>query len=66
MKITEADVTKCTEFLNAVATYAKFTLDTKQLITYYKLLAWAQQELLPKLEANVFEIKSVKEYKSND
>lgn len=61
---TEADQEKAIELLNFVAKNAVFKeLETNQVIEYFKLLSWAQQELVPKLKANVLEVKAVREQK---
>lgn len=60
MNFTESDVEKMTRLLNMVAAKASFQLNTSEIIQYFGLLSWAQKELLPKLEANIFEIKEVK------
>lgn len=62
-KFTEEDKSKVIQFLNIIATKAKFEVDTNELIKYYKLLSFMQQELLPKIEANILEIRSIKEDK---
>lgn len=60
MNITEQDIANAAKLLNFVATKAEFKLNTAEVISYYHLLNWAQTQLIPKLEANVFEIKQVK------
>lgn len=47
------------EFLNAVAKHAKFEMDTQEIIKYFKLLSKMQQDILPKIESHIFEIKKV-------
>lgn len=59
LNFTEQDKQKVVDFLNYVATHAEFTLKTQELISYFKLLAFMQQELLPKIDANILEIKRV-------
>lgn len=59
----EGDKKKVVDFLNTVAKHAKFELNTAEIIEYFKLLSFMQQILLPKLEANVLEIKRVVEPK---
>ena len=53
----EEDKKKVVQYLNLVAKHAKFNVDTTELIEYFKLLNWMQVALLPKIEANYFEIK---------
>ena len=55
----EEDKQKFIDFLNSVAIHAKFELDTKQLCEYFKLLSHMQRVMLPKLDANILEVKSV-------
>lgn len=62
-KFTEEDKKKVVDFLNMVATHAEFKFNTDQTIKYFKLLAFMQQQLLPKIDANIFEIKRVVEQK---
>lgn len=62
----EEDKQKVVDFLNMVAKHAKFSVDTKELITYFKLLSHMQQNILPKIEANVLEIKRVIEAKDKE
>ena len=58
---TEEDKIKLIEFMNIVAKTATFELKTEELITYFKLLAHMQQKIIPKMEANIFEVvRSVK------
>ena len=56
---TEEDKQKFIDFLNSVANHAKFELNTKELCDYFKLLAHMQQVMLPKIHANILEVKSV-------
>lgn len=55
----EDDKQKFIDFLNSVANHAKFNIDTQQLCDYFKLLAHMQQVMLPKIDANILEVKSV-------
>jgi len=56
---TEQDYTNTVSYLNIVAKNAKFTMDTPEIITYFKLLSKMQQEILPKIKDHIFEIKSI-------
>jgi hypothetical protein len=58
-KFSEQDKEKFIEYLNAVAKYAKFSLNTDEVIKYYKLLSYMQQTLLPKINDNILEIRKV-------
>lgn len=60
-KFTEDDKNKVIEFLNMVAEYAKFNLDTKEVIQYFGLLSYMQKTLLKKIDSNILEIKKVVE-----
>ena len=61
MRMSEEDKQKLIEFLNLVAKHAKFRLNTTELIQYFKVLSYMQQKLLPKIEANILEVKQVVE-----
>ena len=61
MSFTEEDKVKLIGFLNMVADHAKFDLDTKELIAYFHHLSHMQQKILPKLEANILEVKRIVE-----
>lgn len=56
---TEDDKKMIVDFLNMVALHAKFTLSTKELITYFKLLSHMQQTILPKIDNHILEIKRI-------
>lgn len=55
------DKKKVVEFLNFVAQKAEFKMNTQEVIGYFKLLSYMQQELLPKIDSNVLEIKEINE-----
>lgn len=55
-KFNKEDSLKAVKFLNFIAKKAKFNLDTQEVIDYYKLLSWAQTELVPKIDANILEV----------
>ena len=61
MSFTEEDKKNTVSFLNMLAIHAKFEVKTGDLIEYFKLLSYMQQTLLPKIEANIFEIQEVVE-----
>lgn len=65
-KFNEEDKGKVIKYLNIVAKKARFNMDTQELIEYYKLLNYMQVELLPKIDANIFEVKSIKEDDSSE
>jgi hypothetical protein len=57
----EADKQKLVEFLNIVAKNATFTMKTDEIINYFKLLAYMQQSILPKIDAHILEVLKVSE-----
>ena len=59
MNFIEKDRDNLVEFLNFVSDKAKFELGTKEVIKFYGLLAWAQKDLMPKINANILEVKAV-------
>lgn len=59
MKFTEEDKKQTIDFLNMIAKNAKFNFDTGEIIQYFRLLQHMQLKILPKIEANIFEIKKV-------
>lgn len=63
MHFTEEDKQKFVEFLNMIAKNARFDLSTAELIQYFKLLSHMQQKIIPKIDANIFEIKKIVEAK---
>ena len=62
----EEDKEKFIKFLNSVASHAKFELNTQELCEYFKLLAHMQQVILPKMDANILEVKKVVEGKKKE
>jgi hypothetical protein len=63
MYFTEEDKTKIIEFMNMVAKNAEFKFKTEDVINYFKLLAHMQQKILPKIDANILEVKRIVEAK---
>jgi len=59
MKFNEEDKQKVIDFLNITAKHAEFKFNTTEIIQYFKLLSFMQQQLLPKIEANILEVKRV-------
>ena len=55
----EEDKQKVVDFLNMVAKKAEFKMSTQEVITYFKLLSHMQQSILPKIDANILEVKEV-------
>lgn len=62
----EDDKKKVIEFLNTVAKHAKFEMNTEQVIAYFKLISHMQQVILPKIDANILEVKQVVEAKEEE
>ena len=58
-KFTEEDKQKLIDYLNLVAKHARFDFDTNESIKHFHLLSYMQQVLLPKINANILEIKRV-------
>ena len=58
-KFTKEDKQKVIDFLNFIASTAEFKMNTNQVISYFKLLNFMQQSLLPKIEANIFELERI-------
>lgn len=64
LNFNEEDKQKFIDFLNAVAKHAKFEMNTIELVSYFKLLSHMQQKMIPKIDANILELKRVVEAKS--
>jgi len=62
----EDDKKKVVEFLNFVSSKAEFKVNTQEVIGYFKLLSYMQQELLPKIDSNILELKEVIEPKDEE
>ena len=59
MKFNEEDKQKFIDFLNMVADKATFNLNTTEIISYFKLIQHMQVSILPKINANILEIRKV-------
>ena len=66
MNFNEEDKLKMVEFLNMVAKNAKFEINTQEIIQYFKLLSHMQQKILPKIDANILEVKRIIEAKQEE
>jgi hypothetical protein len=66
LHFTDDDKQKVVEFLNLVATNATFEMSTDEIIKYFRALSHMQQVILPKINANIFEIKQVHETKPEE
>lgn len=60
-KFTEEDKKKVIDFLNILAKHARYDVNTEELINIFKLLSFMQQVVVPKIDANILEIKRVVE-----
>ena len=56
-KFKEEDRKKVVNFLNMVTKYARFNVDTTELIEYFQGLSYMHKVVLPKIEANCLEVK---------
>ena len=56
----EEDIKKTVEYLNFINEFSKFKdLGNKEIIQYFQLLSYMQKNVLPKMEANIAEIKKI-------
>lgn len=62
----EEDKEKLIEFLNSVAKFARFNVDTNELINYFKLLSYMQTTILPKINSHILEVKRIVEAKTEE
>jgi hypothetical protein len=53
------DKQKVIEYLNIIAKKAVFTLNTQEVIEYFKLISFMQQVLIPKIDNNILEVSRV-------
>lgn len=60
-KFKEKDSENLVKLLNMLGEKAKFKLNVKETITLYGLLAWAQHDLKKKIDANILEVRAVRE-----
>jgi len=67
LSFTEDDKQKVIDFLNYVAKNAVFNnVKTEDVVVHFKLLAHMQQKILPKIDANILEVKRVIEAQETD
>jgi hypothetical protein len=59
MKFNEDDKKQVIDFLNMVAKHAKFNLDTTEVIQYFRGLQHMQSKIIPKIEANILEVRRI-------
>lgn len=59
MKFNEDDKQKFIDYLNMIADKATFNLNTNEVISYFKLIQYMQASILPKINANILEIRKV-------
>ncbi|HLD91120.1 MAG TPA: hypothetical protein VI911_08925 [Patescibacteria group bacterium] len=56
----EEDKEKFIEFINTIAKKAEFNhFKTQDIIDYFKLLSYIQTKFIPKLDANILEVKRI-------
>lgn len=58
-KFNEDDKQKLIQFLNIVAKKAQFSMNTQEIIEYFKLLNFMQSVILPKVDKNIAELVEV-------
>jgi len=58
-KFNEEDKKNFIDFLNMIAKHAQFEMNTQEIIQYFKLLSHMQTKMLPKIEANILEVKRI-------
>ena len=58
-KFTEKDKEVLIDFLNHVAKKASLTHSVQESIEFFKLLSHIQKVLMPKIDANILEVKKV-------
>jgi len=58
-RFTEEDIKKATDLMNFISDKAEFTLTQKEIIEHFQRLAWFQQQLIPKMEAHILEVKYI-------
>ena len=61
----EEDYNVISNFVNFVTRNAQFRVDVKQSIELYNYLSKIQTNVLPKIEAHILEVGSVKQLKDN-
>lgn len=66
LNFNEEDKQNLIDFLNMTAKHAEFNLKTNELIRYFKLLSHMQQKVLPKIDANILEVKKIVEMKQEE
>lgn len=55
----ERDKENLIDLLNFLGEKARFDLNTKEVIKFFGLLAWAQKELVPKVDQHILEVKRI-------
>lgn len=61
LRFSEDDKKKLIHFLNQVFKYGTFDMKTQDVIDFNANLLHMQKVILPKIEANIFEIKQIHE-----
>lgn len=60
-KFSQKDSENLVKLLNFINDNAEFKLKVTGVVEFFGLLAWAQKELKPKLDANILEVLAVRE-----
>lgn len=63
---TEKDSENLTKLLNLISQKGDFHLRVPDIIQMFGLLAWAQKELLPKINDHIFEVKEQVQMKKEE
>jgi hypothetical protein len=63
---TDKDAENLTKLLNLISQKGEFNLKVNDVIQLFGLLAWAQKELLPKINEHVFEVKELVKMKQEE
>ena len=65
-KFNQEDKEKLVKFLNFVAKKSQFSVNTQEIIEYFKLLNHMQQVILHKVDQNILEVVEIIEDQEND
>lgn len=59
LQFNEQDKEKVVKFLNLLGEKANYNLSTKEVIEFFGYLTYLQKTLIPKIDANIFQIEKV-------
>ena len=65
-KFTDKDASRLAKILGRVVADAKFELGVNEFVEFFNELDWASKELIPKIQAHVFEINQIKQAPEQD